>query len=144
MTLLNGAIEEVKAPAWRTFIGHYCLAVVVGMVSGLFGASVVAGIVGYFCNRRFGNRTALWIWILGFTWFFTGALELFNAWSPSWSQQSRVNYLAGELFGTVAECGSTECLYELFYTWPFLATVGYAIGARLGLSAYRERSAVAR
>ncbi len=86
-----------------------------------FTPILVALILGGISRHFFSTRSAAWVWILPlgillwntFTWE-TGGYGTY--WQGVWN-----NY-----FGS--DCGSSECLYELFVTVPFYTSVAYSFG----------------
>jgi hypothetical protein len=137
---------------------HYVVAVVGGMLLGFIpedllsrfyrfssiqafapGIGVTALLLGFFVSHRFRDLPlASWIWVIGSIWFFCGVHELTSSWSPSWShERSAWEYAKTQLFSP--RCGDTECLYQLFYTVPLVASVMYSVGAVTRI--LRERNA---
>lgn len=90
-------------------------------------------LLGYFVGfRLLGLRAATWTWAMGVLWLLVGVHELTSHWSASWSpEKTRCGYALANLFGPTLKCSGSECLYELFYTTPFTASVTYSIGACL-------------
>ena len=96
------------------------------------GMALTALLIGYFFGHRLVARfhIAQWTWIIGTVWFFCGVYELTRFWSPAWShEKSAWDYAKGQLFGPNRVCGASECLYQLFFTVPFVLSLTYSIGA---------------
>jgi len=131
---------------------HFFLAVAGGMLIGFFpealigrayyntglepyspAVAVSALLLGYFVSLRlFSLRAATWTWLVGVVWLLVGVHELTKSWSASWSaEKTRYGYALANLFGPTLKCSGSECLYELFYTTPFTASVTYSIGVFL-------------
>jgi hypothetical protein len=53
----------------------------------------------------------------------------------SWMTQVRIDLFSLKQ----GECGMTECLYSLFYTWMALNSIAYSIGAALALLSRRDK-----
>ena len=87
-----------------------------------------AALLGVFVARKLLDRAALWSWIPGLLVFCFGALELMRWWSPSWDYSpKRWRYAVRNLL--TSNCGSTECLDELFYTMPFVCSIAYSVAS---------------
>lgn len=87
-------------------------------------------LLGYFvASKILGGRGANWTWLAGILWLLVGIWDVTRFWSASWSpEKTRWGYMLANLFGPTPRCSSTECLYELFYTTPFAASVMYSVG----------------
>ena len=130
---------------------HFFVAVAGGMLIGFFPEALVsrfyyntglepyspaiaasALLLGYFAARHLGLRAATWTWTIGVLWLLLGVHELTSGWSASWSLvKTRWEFAFANLFGSTLKCSGSECLYELFYTTPFTASVTYSVGACL-------------
>jgi hypothetical protein len=74
------------------------------------------------------RRTATCLWLVGVLWLSFGIYDLMRGWRSSWSpEKTRFDYLIANLF--TSRCSGTECLYELFFAVPFIASVAYSLGA---------------
>jgi hypothetical protein len=99
-----------------------------------FSALLLGYFLGYSLDRF---HLAGWTWILGLIWLLYGIHDLTRSWSPTWSHaESAWSYARSQLFGPSRLCGDSECLYEVFFTTPFVASVMYSIGA--SLQKYRQ------
>jgi hypothetical protein len=87
-----------------------------------FLAPILAGFVlGALSHRFFGTRSAAWVWALPSAILLWNILTWKNGgYSPYWRDVWN-NY-----FG--ADCGGSECMYELFVTAPFYTSVAYSLG----------------
>lgn len=133
-------------------LAHYALAVLGGMLLGFIpelllgrlwrftpfepffpGMSVTALLLGYFVSKRLWEaRGATWTWVAGSVWFIYGIHDLTRFWSARWSHdKSAWDYAMKQLFGPNQVCGTTECLYQFFYTLPLAASVLYSVGSFL-------------
>jgi len=82
---------------------------------------ITAFALGILSHRYFRSSSAVWVWVLPaiilvwnlFTWK-TGGFHPY--WPDVWN-----NY-----FGS--DCGSSECVYELFVTAPFYTSLAYTLG----------------
>ena len=88
--------------------------------------------LGLFVNRRTLHRAACFVWIPGLVWLDCGIINTSRGWHPvGISPMAKVRI---ELFPLKqGECGMTECLGVMFYTWPALNSVAYSIGATMAL-----------
>jgi hypothetical protein len=133
-------------------VWHFVIAAVGGMFIGFLPEALVSRIyyntgfepyspaiatsaflLGYFVSYRFlSARVAIWTWAIGVAWLVVGVYELTSHWSASWSpEKTRWGYAIANLFGSTLKCSGSECLYEVFFTTPFAASVLYSIGAFL-------------
>jgi hypothetical protein len=96
-------------------------------------------VLGFFVNRRTLHRTACFVWFPGLLWLGYGIVGAATSWRPdgmSWMTRVKI-----DLFSVKpGECGMTECLGLLVYTWPAVNSVAYSIGAALGLLSRPDRS----
>ena len=98
-----------------TWFWRYCID------SSYFVAQIVtAACLGFISYRFSQSRSALWVWLLP-----TGVLAL-NVLPSMMHSRTGPNWVLDNYFGR--NCGSTECLYELFITGPFYTSVAYTIG----------------
>ncbi len=135
-----------------SLIAHYLVAVAGGMMIGALPEAflsrlyyntglepfaptiaITALLLGYFVSHRvFRARAATWTWIIGLLWLAFGIYDETKFWSASWSsEKTRAGYALAEFFGPASKCGDSECLCEVFYTMPFVASVMYSLGAYL-------------
>jgi hypothetical protein len=83
--------------------------------------------------RKLGHSSAMWVWIVGLVWLVYGAYDESSQWYKGVAH-SRLDYIVANFFGPTSKCSETECLNELFFTTPFTATIGYSLGAAIGLA----------
>jgi hypothetical protein len=100
---------------------------------------VVTFIVGLWVNRRWRTRAACYVWIVALVWFGLGFLELYRGWDPSWAHKTRRQYVVDDLFGKTVDCSGSECMYELLFTAPLMASLAYSLGALVGLRSSPRR-----
>jgi hypothetical protein len=133
-----------------SLVAHYFIAVVGAMIIGFVPEALLsplyyntgiepfapaiaftALLLGYFVSFRvFRARAARWIWVLGLLWLTFGIFDETKFWGPSWSsEKSRAGYVFAQFFGPTSKCSGSECLDELFYTMPFVASVMYSVGS---------------
>lgn len=96
-------------------------------------------VLGFFVNRRTLHRAACFVWFPGLLWLAHGILNTATGWHPdgmSWMTKVRIDLFPLKQ----GECGMTECVGEVFYTWPALNSVAYSIGAALALLFNRSKS----
>jgi len=68
----------------------------------------------------------------GVLWLAFGIYGETRLWSASWSgETTRLQYAFAEFFGPTSKCSGSECLNEVFFTMPFVASVMYSFGAYL-------------
>jgi hypothetical protein len=94
--------------------------------------AMTALLIGYFFSHRLIDRShiAQWTWTIGTFWFLLGVNDLTRFWSPTRSHgKSAWDYAMSQLFGPNRLCATSECLYELFFTFPFVLSLTYSIGA---------------
>ncbi len=95
---------------------------------------VVSGaLLSVFATRRWCNRSAPWVGLLGLAALLIGGQELWFGWSPTWSRQTRIDNLLSQLFGVSGGCGDSECLYMFLFTVPFVCLTAYSITALITL-----------
>lgn len=93
--------------------------------------SVIAMLLGFYIAPRLLPGGAFLAWLPGLLWLGYGMWDESRHWNPSWSDvPSRWQYAVNNFLTT--RCGSTECLGELIFTYPFAASVAYSVGAIAG------------
>jgi hypothetical protein len=96
----------------------------------------LAGLVlGFFVNRRYLHVAACLVWIPGALWLAYGIRDA----QPQGIRWEAVKHALFPL--RPDECGMTECLYVLFYTFPALNAAAYSLGAWIGILSGKGRSA---
>jgi hypothetical protein len=73
-----------------------------------------------FSVPRWCGRCAPWVGIVGLVFLGWGIQELAGSWSPTWSHQTRSDYVLSQLFCMHNDCSGTEGLYALFFWMAFL------------------------
>jgi hypothetical protein len=91
-----------------------------------------------FATSRWFSRSAPWVGLLGLVSLFIGWQELWRAWSPTWSRQTRSDYVLSQLFGVHGSCGDSECLYMLLFAGPFVCLTAYSLAALITLRFIRR------
>ena len=95
---------------------------------------VLSGAVfGVFATHRWPSRSAPWVALLGVAALLIAAGDLWFGWSPTWSHQTRSDYVLSQLFGVSGSCHDSECLYLLFFVFPFACLTAYSIAAWITL-----------
>ena len=133
-----------------SLVSHSFLAMVGGMILGFVpeaflsrlyydtglepfapAIALTAFLLGYFFSHQlFRARAAKWAWIIGALWLAFGIYDETRFWSAGWStEKSRWQYALAEFFGPTSKCSGSECLGEVFFTMPFVASVMYSVGA---------------
>jgi hypothetical protein len=95
-------------------------------------------VLGVLVNRHFRHRTAYLTWLPGMIWIVFAVLT-----AGSWRHDgpSRMAEARLDLFPLKqGECGTTECLGVLLYTWPFVNALTYSFGAAIAFACSRENS----
>jgi hypothetical protein len=91
---------------------------------------VVSGaLLSVFTTPRWFSRSAPWVGLLGLAALLIGGHELWHGWSPTWSDQTRSDYVLSQLFGVSRGCGDSECVYMLIFSVPFVSLTAYSIAA---------------
>ena len=95
--------------------------------------AATALLFGYFLSRYpFRALAAKWTWMIGVAWLAFGIYDETRFWSTSWStEKTRWQYALAMFFGPTSKCGASECLGEVFFTMPFVASAMYSLGAYL-------------
>lgn len=96
------------------------------------GGAVIALIVGFSFNSVRRDSCALFIFLPPALVFLVGWHALAANWSPTWSHESRNEYVVNNLFGPLSKCGGTECL-DTLPTTILLSGLCYSLGALVGL-----------
>jgi len=133
-----------------SWAAHYLIAVVGAMIIGFFPEVFAARlyyntglepyspmiaatvfILGYFVARLVSDgRAATFVWIIGLAWMLFGIYDVTRGWSATWSpEKTRAEFVLANMFGPTTRCSGSECMYELFFTTPFTASIMYAGGA---------------
>jgi hypothetical protein len=94
---------------------------------------VVSALLAAFASSRWFRRAAPFVGLLGLLALYLGGQELWRAWSPSWSHQTREDYVLSQLFGTGSGCHDSECLYVLFFGLPFVCLTTYSLSSLVTL-----------
>jgi hypothetical protein len=118
--LIAAVTKNTSGGNWADHIADQPILRAVG--EPYFALPVVAGLfLGVMSGRFFRSSSAAWVWVVPtiilvwnlFSWQNGGYRPY---WPDVWN-----NY-----FGS--NCGSSECLYELFVTAPFYTSVAYTLG----------------
>lgn len=149
---ITEAANKLTSLWFVAFVMHYIVGVGGGMILGFApeallsrlyyntglepfapGIALTAFLLGYFLSQRlFLGRPARWIWIIGALWLAFGIYDETRSWSASWSvEKTRWQYALAQFFGSTSRCSDSECLCEVFYTMPFVASIMYSVGAYL-------------
>src|SRR5579864_241914 len=99
---------------------------------GLFPFIVASALLASFATKWCG-KCAPWVGILGLIALCLGAHELWHGWSPSWSHQSRADYVLSQLFCIGTGCSDSEGLYALIFGWPSLSLITYSMFSLIAL-----------
>lgn len=130
------------------YVLHVAIATVGGLIFAFFGSSVFSGgavfnepvwsaaiiggaVLGFLVNRRFRDGYAALAWVIPLVWVVYGVFDEAHHFSHAWSQQTLLGDLWDNFFG--ADCGGSECLYELLFSAPFLSSLAYSLSALLVL-----------
>ncbi len=85
-------------------------------------APVIAAI-GLALGIAFSGRGARWTWLFGLLWLSIGIYEIRG--SGSWAHAMET------LFAPTSACSDSECLGELLFTMPSVASVAFSVGAHI-------------
>ena len=91
---------------------------------------VVSALLAAFASSRWFRGAAPFVGLLGLLGLYLGGQE---GWSPSWSHQTREDYVLSQLFGTGSGCHDSECLYALFFGLPFVCLTTYSLSSLVTL-----------
>jgi hypothetical protein len=86
-----------------------------------------------FAAPRWCGRSAPWVGVLALVVLGTGTQELARGWSPSWSHQTRIDYVLSQLFCIKGGCSDSEGLYALRFGWPGLCFAAYSVASIFAL-----------
>src|ERR1700733_8725683 len=100
---------------------------------------VAAGCLGYRVNKKVGQSSAHWIWVIGIAWLTYGAFEESSYWATT-NAPSRMQYVMDNFFGRTAACSASECLEEFLFTTPCAISIVYSIAAAVGLKSHKPSS----
>jgi hypothetical protein len=152
MKASEGITASISSPefSWPfSWVAHYIVAVAGAMTIGFLPEALVsrlyyntgiepyspmiaitAFLLGYFLSPFiFDGRAAAFVWIIGLAWMVFGIYDTTRYWSASWSpEKTRWGYMLANLFGPTLKCGASECIGELIFTTPFVASITYSIG----------------
>ena len=78
-------------------------------------------VTGLALGIAFSGRGARWTWIFGLLWLAVGVYA-----SPSDGSWA---HAMGNLFARTSACSDSECIGELLFTMPSVASVAYSVGA---------------
>jgi len=100
---------------------------------------ITSTLIAAFAAPRWFRCSAPWVGLLEFAAIYIGFRELYGGWSPTWSHQTRANYVLSQLFGTGQGCSDSECLYLLFFGYPFLCLTAYSAVSLIALGLTHKR-----
>ena len=103
--------------------------VLTGFIPFVVGSALLAA----FASSRWFRGVAPFVGLLGLLALYLGGHELWRGWDPSWSHQTRQDYVLSQLFGTGAGCHDSECLYALFFGLPFVCLTTYSLSSLVTL-----------
>lgn len=111
------------------FIGEQAGDALAAILGGpFFLAFLAVGFcLGFWINRWLKSALAKWVWILPLI----GCLVLMIGQIRYADPGGVLHEIWVDYFGN-GNCGGTECLGEVFGTWPLFSAIGYAIGSSLG------------
>lgn len=132
-------------PRIADFLLHSVLAIPVAMILGLIPEALASSIyhntflepftpmivltaviLAVLSSKWIRSSVARWVWTLPSAWFLYGFYDATRYWSPVWdSSSSKWSHAFKELLTT--QCGSSECLGELFFTTPLVCSVVYSL-----------------
>lgn len=135
LRLLGGSIVHF-------FVAALIALIVGGVAAHLFtgrkieqfflAVELLSGLLAGFSQSAYllGGTGAPWAWVVGAVPFLNNMHELASFWSPVWAPTARWDYVTENMFSP-SRCSETECLYMAFGTLPFVASIGYSLGALL-------------
>ncbi|HEY3973494.1 MAG TPA: hypothetical protein VGM18_10850 [Candidatus Sulfotelmatobacter sp.] len=102
--------------------------------------STASALAAAFAAPRWFRGSAPWVSVFGLLALFAGGQELYLGWSPTWSHQTRTDYVLSQLFGLRPGCGASECLYMLFFGYPFVCLTTYAVVGAVALALTKKKA----
>ena len=106
----------------------------------LFFAFLTVGFCsGLSINSGFKSNSAQWVWVVQLCFLAILMRDQFQ--SPG--SQGVLHDIWFNYFGR-SNCGGTECVYELFGTWPLFSSIGYSIGSLAARSFIRRNAATTK
>jgi hypothetical protein len=103
--------------------------------------SATACAVGLCVNRVRKDWIAMFVWIAGVSLLAFAIWDEGRWWDYTWVHESKRQYLMDSFFGDARHCASSECVAQIFFTAPCVASIAYSIGAAIGLVIPRKRRA---
>lgn len=98
--------------------------------------ALVSAVLALLIAPRLSRRSAPFTVVFGLVALYIGWRELYWGWSPTWSHQTRREYVLSQLFGIGGSCSDSECLYL-----PFLCLTTYGLVSLIALGLTRKTSA---
>jgi hypothetical protein len=133
--LISAVTKNTSGGNWADHLADQPILRAVG--EPYFALPVLTGFfLGVLSSRFFRSSSAAWVWVLPTIILVWNLLSWHNGgYRPYWPDVWN-NY-----FGS--NCGSSECLYELFITAPFYTSFAYTLGwiARCTLTSFKEHPA---
>ena len=97
--------------------------------------------LGLFVNRDLRRVVPCFVWVCGLTWLALGINSSVRGYDPRWYQGCTATQNAVNAFFVAesSKCGGGEStLYSVLFTMPALTSIGYSIGALIGLKKKRD------
>ena len=101
--------------------------------------------LGFLVNRKTRSTSACWVGVVGILLLVLSIGYFHKGYESSVYAKTQTNnsywtYTNNQLFTLdLRKCGGGECLGELFFTTPVVSSIGYSIGALLGLRLARPK-----
>jgi hypothetical protein len=128
LTVLAESVGATYGASLLAFVVTFGLGFFVGprlvdqiLLSPTFLAPIAAGVVLSFLRRNHLSNTSSFAWIVPAVLFFRACLEVVK--SPYATSSETWNTLVG------ADCGASECLYQLFFTLPLVCALSYSVSS---------------
>lgn len=141
----------VVAASGLTLLGHTILVFIAQFGIGLFFGkqfwirtlvspavvlAVAAGVVAASVMRHHPSKASYFVWVIPCVFFVRALREVVNA---PYATRSEV---WNTMFG--ADCRGSECLYEAFFTVPFVCAISYSVSGAIIRVLRQTRSLAAK
>jgi uncharacterized membrane protein YoaK (UPF0700 family) len=106
------------------------------LIAPAFVLPITVGALAAYMMRKHLSKGSYFVWIIPL------ALLLWALWAVINSPYSTPTEIWGTMVGT--DCGSSECLYEAFFTVPFVCAISYSLSSAVAKATMRPRSVSSR
>jgi hypothetical protein len=129
--LLSSIAQSIVAPVSESHWVSFRITTDVPYSPFFWGSALI---IGFISARRIPSRSAHWVWLMGLGWFSLFVWDAVHSHRADSCQGCNViQSIWRNLFAVGYHSCQQECLGELFGTAPLMTSVGYSLGAWLGL-----------